>query len=338
MISSLLARSGRSRDNIEAPFSASTTPKPAPKKVLVTGAGGRTGMIVVRKLLELGVGEGKQFESVRAMVRSPESAEKLATSLKDLQGIDIVTGDVTDTGTLEDAFKGMNAVVVCTSAQPRISKLSLAKTIALKVVTLNQMTSKPQFWFDEGQGPEQVDWLGQRAQFEAAEAAGVRHIVVVSSMCGTKPEHFLNTNLDNIVLWKRKAECALTKSGIPYTIIHPGGLLPHEGFSSGKAEGKKRQLYVGVDDDLLEEKDKNMVTREDLAEVCVRCIVEPDVAAGRSFDLGSGPEDEGTPFEGRPGDLKALLDTLGGKNTAYKEADAEFAALDPRPIRGDCCY
>ena len=38
----------------------------------------------------------------------------------------------------------------------------------------------------------QVDWVGQRNQIDAAKAAGVKHIVIVSSMGGTDPNGFLN--------------------------------------------------------------------------------------------------------------------------------------------------
>ena len=39
----------------------------------------------------------------------------------------------------------------------------------------------------------QVEWLGQKAQIDAAKAAGVKRVVVVGSMGGTQPENFLNT-------------------------------------------------------------------------------------------------------------------------------------------------
>lgn len=41
--------------------------------------------------------------------------------------------------------------------------------------------------------PMQVDWRGQVAQVDAAKAAGVRHVVLVSSAGGCDPRHFLNT-------------------------------------------------------------------------------------------------------------------------------------------------
>ncbi len=71
----------------------------------------------------------------------------------------------------------------------------------------------------------QVDWLGQKAQIDAAKATGVRQVVLIGSMGGTDAGHFLNTMGDNgnILQWKRKAEQYLIASGLTYTIIHPGG-------------------------------------------------------------------------------------------------------------------
>ena len=61
----------------------------------------------------------------------------------------------------------------------------------------------------------QVDWVGQKNQIDAAKAAGVRHIVLVSSMGGTKPDHFLNKMGEgNILIWKRRAEQHLMQACI----------------------------------------------------------------------------------------------------------------------------
>lgn len=69
-----------------------------------------------------------------------------------------------------------------------------------------------------------MDWLGQKVQIDAAKAAGIKKVVLVSSMGGTDPENMLNKLGDgNILQWKRKAEQYLMASGITYTIIHPGG-------------------------------------------------------------------------------------------------------------------
>ena len=58
-------------------------------------------------------------------------------------------------------------------------------------------------------------------------------------------DNFLNTmGGGNILLWKRKAEQYQVASGLEYTIIHPGGLKDEA--------GGKRELFVGVDDTILE--------------------------------------------------------------------------------------
>lgn len=70
----------------------------------------------------------------------------------------------------------------------------------------------------------QVDWLGQKAGIDAAKAAGVKQVILISSMGGTDPNHELNKlGNGNILQWKRKAEQYLVASGMSYTIIHPGG-------------------------------------------------------------------------------------------------------------------
>jgi uncharacterized protein YbjT (DUF2867 family) len=71
---------------------------------------------------------------------------------------------------------------------------------------------------------QQVDWVGQKLQIDEAKRAGVRHVVIISSMGGTDPENALNKLGDgNILQWKRRAEQYLLASGLTYTIIHPGG-------------------------------------------------------------------------------------------------------------------
>lgn len=37
----------------------------------------------------------------------------------------------------------------------------------------------------------QIDWLGAKAQVDAAKAAGIKHVIVVGSMGGTQPEKWV---------------------------------------------------------------------------------------------------------------------------------------------------
>ena len=50
----------------------------------------------------------------------------------------------------------------------------------------------------------------------------------------------------SLLQWKRRAEQYLVESGVPYTIVHPGGLLDDK--------GGERELMLGVDDKLLQRK------------------------------------------------------------------------------------
>ena len=280
-------------------------------RAVVTGAGGQTGSLVVQQLLEKGV-------DTTAVVRSEASKFKLQEQLGADATARIILADVTQPDTLGPAFAGMDALVIVTSAMPRLMKTSLLGVILAKVFTLGMVSKKPSFYFDDAQSPEIVDWMGQRNQVDAAKAAGLKHVILVSSMAGTKPDHFLNTQMDNIVLWKRKAECYLVASGIPYTIIHPGGLLPHFGDRNPAPHGR-RQLYVGLDDSLMNDgQNRSLVPRGDVAAVCVASLLEPQLSQGRSFDLGSGPEGQPCALN-----LKGLLEPLQG-NAQYTQEDADF--------------
>ncbi|KAF2303164.1 hypothetical protein GH714_014259 [Hevea brasiliensis] len=153
---------------------------------------------------------------------------------------------------------------------------------------------RPEFYYEDGAYPEQVDWIGQKNQIDAAKAAGVNQIILVGSMGGTNPNHPLNSlGNGNILIWKRKAEQYLADSGIPYTIIRAGGLQDKE--------GGVRELLVGKDDELLQT-DTRAIARADVAEVCIEALAYEE-AKFKAFDLASKPEGTGTPTK----DFKALF-------------------------------
>ena len=189
-------------------------------KVAVTGASGLTGSLVVRKLQERG-------HTPLAVVRSQDKADELCASNANL---DVALADVTGpdaTASLETALDGADALIICTSAKPKLDFWSLPGVVFGKM--MGNKDAKPRFSFPAGAAPRDIDYEGTRVQIAAAKAAGVSHVVLLSSMAGTMPEHFLNASMDKIVLWKRRAEMELIASGLEYTVIHPGGLLPHYG-------------------------------------------------------------------------------------------------------------
>ena len=206
-----------------------------------------------------------------------------------------ITGD--DTSALDELMKDCDGIFICTSAKPAPTG------------EINEETKRPLFGFPNGQ-PELVDWIGQKKLIDAAKKTKRDiHVVICSSMGGTNPNNSLNnlgkvTNADgsssggDILKWKRKAEVYLTNSGLPYTIVHPGGLL--------NEPGNERELCLGVDDK-IPGTTNNSVPREDVASVMIAAL-ENDKYRGRSFDLVSKPVGEGVVTK----DYAKLIASLAG--------------------------
>lgn len=240
---------------------------PPPLKVIVTGAAGRTGQLVFKKLHE------NQAFDVVGVVRTEKSAKKLMRKVNCGLG-QVIVADVTSELNVEDdnyirGLEEADAMIICTSAVPQIIKRSLFKTLINKL--FRRQVKPPLFRFRPGQHPEKVDYEGQKAQINLAKNIGVKRIVLVSSMGGTDPTNFLNQigkdengeGDGDILIWKRRAEKYLLQSGLSYTIIHPGGLKDTPG-------GQKR-LVLDVDDVLLKNKERQ-ISRADVAELCVASL------------------------------------------------------------------
>jgi nucleoside-diphosphate-sugar epimerase len=280
-----------------------------PRRVLVTGAAGQTGQHIFRKLL------ARPGYAPIGTVRSEESRQALLAGTAGIgAGEDstpippesVVVCDITnaaDTSTLDDLMKDCDALMICTSAKPAPTG------------EVNEETKRPIFGFPNGQ-PELVDWIGQKNLMDAAKKSNKDvHVVLCSSMGGTNPNNSLN-NLGkiakpdgsfsggDILKWKRKAEVYLmNESGLPYTIVHPGGLL--------NEPGNERELCLGVDDK-IPGTSNNSVPREDVANVMIAAL-EDESYRGRSFDLVSKPVGDGVTTK----DYGKLLKSLDGKNCDY---------------------
>jgi len=260
-------------NNALAFTAASTT---AQQQVLVTGASGRTGQLVFEALLK-----DPRF-APKALVRSERSAKNLrkavpATGLDQIVICD-VSADLGDAKSIPKGLEGCQAMVICTSAVPRISKLSLVKAILNAPVNLVRGKKAIDFrtlkfvWKNGGY-PELVDYKGAVAQINLAKQMQMKQVVVVSSMGGTDPSNFLNAvgkNKDgsgngDILLWKRKAERYLVEeTDLSYAIIHPGGLVD--------TPAGVEDFVLDVDDKLMQNK-KRSISREDVANLCVAALV-----------------------------------------------------------------
>ena len=234
------------------------------KKVLVTGATGRTGSLVLQKLRQ----KPDEFQGI-GFARSSEKVKEIFGSTENF-----FLGDIKEPSTIESAIEGCDALVILTSAVP-------------KMKAPPQPGQRPEFDFAPGGFPEEVDWLGQKNQIDAAKKAQVKQVVLVGSMGGTDPNHMLNRiGNGNILIWKRKAEQYLIDSGINYTIIHPGGLIDEP--------GGKRELIVGKNDTLSKNPPDGIpphIPRADVAELGIQALQEPN-AMNKAFDVISKPERE----------------------------------------------
>ena len=231
------------------------------KRVLVTGATGRTGSLTLKKLRQ----NSAEFDAV-GFARSEVKVNEMFGSMEGF-----FLGTIKEKLTLEQALKGCQALVILTSAVP-----------VMKAPP--QPGERPMFEFEPGGMPEAIDYEGQKNQIDAAIAAGVEHIVLVGSMGGTQEKHPLNQiGQGNILVWKRRAEAYLIDSGIDYTIIRAGGLLDQP--------GGERELIVSKHDVCLTQTSPPAIPRADVAEVVMQALREPG-ARNKAFDLLSKPAED----------------------------------------------
>lgn len=123
------------------------------------------------------------------LVRTEASAKKLMKKVDDCSLEHVWVCDVTKLDPEGDAGfpNGMadaEAMVICTSAVPKMRKRSLVKAllkIPLKIVSGKKAFDfrDLQFYYSEGQHPEKVDYEGQKAQIDLAKKMGVKHVVIV---------------------------------------------------------------------------------------------------------------------------------------------------------------
>jgi len=220
--------------------------------VLVTGATGRTGSIILQKLRQF-----DQFEAL-GFARSEQKAQAIFGSTKGFY-----FGDIRDNSTLEPAIANCHALIIVTSAVPQRKDPP-------------KEGDRPELTYPPDATPEKIDYQGQVNQIDLAKQAGVNHIILMGSMGGTDDNHPLNKiGNGNILIWKRKAEQYLINSGIDYTIIHAGGLL--------NEPGGKRKLVVGDNDTLLN-RESPTIPREDVAELIVQALSIPE-AKNKALDV-----------------------------------------------------
>jgi uncharacterized protein YbjT (DUF2867 family) len=207
---------------------------------LIVGATGILGSEICRLLAEKGV-------PVRALVRST-SNQDIVAQLKALKA-EVVIGDLKDRRSLDAACRGATAVISTASS------------------TLSRQ---------EGDSIESVDREGQVNLVDAAEAAGVKHFVLIS---------FPKVDVDfPLQRAKRAVEGRLQRSGMSYTILQPTfftevWLSPALGFDP---KNGKAQVYGSGSRKI------SWISFQDVAKFAVAAL-DPRLAPNATIKLG-GPE------------------------------------------------
>ncbi|CAJ1933450.1 unnamed protein product [Sphenostylis stenocarpa] len=175
--------------------------------VFVAGATGRVGSRTVRELIKLGF-------RVRAGLRSAQRAGALVKSVEQLKL------DGTSAAGGGQAVEKLE-IVECDLEKPDTIGLALGN--ASTVICSIGASEKEVF---DITGPFRIDYQATKNLVDAATVAKVNHFILVTSLGTNKigfPAAILNL-FWGVLVWKRKAEEALLASGLPYTIVRPGGM------------------------------------------------------------------------------------------------------------------
>ncbi|MCU0759475.1 MAG: SDR family oxidoreductase [Steroidobacteraceae bacterium] len=231
-----------------------TTRDAGPKTAVVIG-GGQSGAPLARILKSQGY-------EVRVMVRDPSRVKGLP------DGVQVVAGDVTNAASLAAGLKGADYV--------------------LSTIGANCVPRKP---FAEGGSPADVDYRGIEKLAAASKAAGVRQLVLMSSLGAgdADPKAALNAMCGMVLEWKGRGEASLRASGVPYTIVRPGGLKPFPGQPECSEGKEPLALYSAK-----ESRGPGTVCRADVGLVMAGALGNP-AALGKTVNLTA---DKQLPLEG----------------------------------------
>lgn len=226
-------------------------------RVLVAGATGGVGQLVVAKLLAKNIG-------VRALTRSKTKAESMFDDR-----VEIVEGDIRDPKSLTTVTQGLNYVICCTGT-------TAFPSLRWDFANLFQPSNTPQA----------VDGEGVK-NLVAAVPPDLKRFVFISSS-GVLRKDQLPYNILNafgVLDAKLIGEKAIAASGLPYTIIRPGRLIdgPYTSYDlntllRAKTDGEKG-VQIASGDRLNDE-----TSRIDVANACVEALFY-DTTINQDFSL-----------------------------------------------------
>ncbi|XP_061359113.1 uncharacterized protein At2g37660, chloroplastic [Gastrolobium bilobum] len=228
------------------------------KFVLVVGASGGVGQLVVASLLQRNV-------KSRLILRDPERATALFGK-QDNEKLQVFKGDTRKQDDLDPSiFEGVTHVICCTGT-----------------------TAFPSKRWDDDNTPERVDWVGVK-NLVSALPSSVKRVVLVSSIGVTKFNElpWSIMNLFGVLKYKKMGEDFLRSSGLPFTIIRPGRLTdgPYTSYDLNTllkaTAGQRRAVLVGQGDKLVGEASRIVV-----AEACIQAL-DLEVTENQVYEVNS---------------------------------------------------
>jgi len=202
-------------------------------RVAIAGGHGQIALRLARILSQRG-------EDVLALIRNPDHADDVRQAGAEPVVVDLEQASDND---VAQAIAGSDAVVFAAGAGP-------------------------------GSGParkETMDYGGAVKLIAAAQQAGIRRYVIVSSM-GADPNMPGEDTFSVYLRAKGRADDALRASGLDATVIRPGGLTNDSGTG-----------HVSLGENLP----RGQVPRDDVAAVLAVVINSPNTI-GRTMDLTGG--------------------------------------------------
>jgi uncharacterized protein YbjT (DUF2867 family) len=177
---------------------------------------------------------------VRALVRDASKASLVAS-----EGVEVLIGDVTDEADIRRALTGVTYLI---SALGSKGPTDAAHIELIEFTTIAELA-------------------------QLAKEMGVQHFVLCSSMGVEIPE--MIPPLAEILRQKRRGELALEHSGVPFTIVRPGGLTDEPG-GGGVAIARTLPGF-------------GMIARDDVAEVMVQALLQPE-AKNKIAEIINAPD------------------------------------------------
>ncbi len=205
--------------------------------VAVAGANGRAGKLIVKELL-------KRNFPVRAMIIRPFDPPNPPDLIDD--NIGIREGSLESVDVIKEFLEG---------AEYLISAIGSTKPFS-------------------GREFEKIDVVGNHNLAVAAKEAGIKQIVVISSIGAGDSRDAMTCifrlMMGTVLKAKTKMEDLIKKTGVDYTFIRPGG------YTTKPLSG---EIAIGEGGKI-----SGLVNREDIAKVCVDAIEKPAMK-NRTFEV-----------------------------------------------------